>query len=118
VLNTNLTALDEARAGIYSVVTDFSSTEGDSLHFGPLLSDLYGGGNAPIGSLVRIVEDPSNAFARVEVHAADGTWLTVAHLNSLRVGDLVGLVGDENAGVTNVNVLRSAPPVDVGTHGA
>jgi Ca2+-binding RTX toxin-like protein len=118
-------ALADARAGIYSEIRDFNQGnsgaydlfEGDTIHIEGLLPALFQQGNVAIKSLARVAEDSSKAFAWFQIHAADGTWLTIARINGVHVGDTVGVVADLSGAVTNIQVAGRAPAVDIGSHG-
>lgn len=75
----------------------FDLTEGDLIDVSQLLSSAYNSGQ-PVSSLVRVVEDTSGAFARlqVDINGAVGgaNWLTIARLDGIHQNYSVKVILD------------------------
>ena len=121
-----MAVLSDARQGIFSEITDFDQGnsgsynlfEGESLYITPLMPGLFNQGNAPVKDIARLVEDATNSSAWFQVHSSDGTWLSIARLDGLHVGDYASVLVDNAGSITNIQVSGRAPPIDIGSHGA
>ncbi|MBV9701356.1 MAG: FG-GAP repeat protein, partial [Methylobacteriaceae bacterium] len=102
-------ALADAQAGvpIFDRVTDYdqgnngsyAAGEGDQLDLSAILSPAFNHGSGQtVDALVRVAEDPSGTFARVEIDpdgAANGTsFFTIARLDGLHAGNTVDVILD------------------------
>ncbi|MGO9740455.1 MAG: putative Ig domain-containing protein [Roseiarcus sp.] len=107
----------EATTPVYDTITDcdqgnsgaFNAAEGDQIDLSALLSGEYAQGmGQPASSLVRAVEDGSGTFALLQIDpdgAANGaSWVTIAQLTGLQVGNLVSVVLDPTQPAVSVQV--------------
>jgi hypothetical protein len=91
-------------------VSDYTFSDGDLIDLSAILETFGAGQEA--GSLVRIVANPGNDAAAVQIDV-DGTlegenWLTILRLDSLRIGDAVRLILDSSDAATIVQISPSA----------
>ena len=92
-------AVAQGQSGLFNTVTDYTLVDGDQLDVSAIVSAAFNHGTGQaIASLVRVVEDASGAFARLQVDqdgAANGTdFVTIAQLDGVHVSDSVNVIVD------------------------
>jgi hypothetical protein len=99
---------DQAQGSANQNVQPFVPMQGDTLDISALVGGAFNHGNGQaVNSLVRIIEDPSNTFANLEI-ANGGTWITISQLYGLHLGDPVSVVLDPTLNPTTVVVQADA----------
>ncbi len=83
----------------------FATGEGDLIDLSAIISPAVEAGMS-LTSLVRVVEDSSGTFANLQVNSdGSGTWVTIAHLEGLKVGQSIQIIPDVNAAPVTLPVL-------------
>ncbi|WLB18870.1 putative Ig domain-containing protein [Bradyrhizobium japonicum] len=97
--------LANARQGIIDHIVDYDQgnssardpAEGDLIDVSQQLSSVYTSGQ-PASSLVRVVEDASGTFARLQIDpngtVGGANWITIAQLDRIHQGDAVQVILD------------------------
>jgi hypothetical protein len=89
----HITDYDQGNTG------NFDITEGDQIDLSALLATAYNHGSGEaVSSLVRAIEDPSGAFAHLQIDS-DGTanganWTTIALLDGVHSGSIFNVILD------------------------
>jgi autotransporter passenger strand-loop-strand repeat protein len=82
----------------------FSPSQGDTVDVSAIVGTAYSQGKT-VGSLVRVIEDPSGSFANLEVNpTGSGAWTTIAQLEGLSLGDPVSVAAGTSGATSQIDV--------------